>query len=88
MITADVSASSKSTAEQLKKMSMEKIVLDAEQKRYVALPTILRPLLEHLRVLQLVEAKTKPAVRAHQASRWFSRSPACERYSSSYSQGD
>jgi hypothetical protein len=59
---ADVSASSKSTAEQLKKMSMEKIVLDAEQKKKIAVASA-----DYFKafvgaskgVLQLVEAKNK-----------------------------
>lgn len=59
---ADASASSKSTAEQLEKMNMEKIVLDAEQKKKIAVASA-----DYFKafvgaskgVLQLVEAKDK-----------------------------
>lgn len=59
---ADASASSKSTAEQLEKMSMEKVVLDAEQKKKIAVASA-----DYFKafvgaskgVLQLVEAKDK-----------------------------
>ena len=59
---ADASASSKSTAEQLEKMNMEKIVLDAEQKKKIAVASA-----DYFKafvgaskgVLQLVEARDK-----------------------------
>jgi len=59
---ADASASSKSTAEQLEKMSMEKVVLDAEQKKKIAVASadyFIAFVGAFKGVRQLVEAKDK-----------------------------
>lgn len=59
---ADASASSKSTAEQLEKMSMEKVVLDVEQKKKIAVASadyFTAFVGASKGVLQLVEAKDK-----------------------------
>ena len=59
---ADVSVTSKSTAEQLEKMSMEKIVLDAEQKKKIAVASadyFIAFVGAFKGVRQLVEAKDK-----------------------------